>query len=152
METTFRWRNWLSVSMLFFLIFGVIKVGRSTCNAASQLSIPRRCLRCWRRSKYWAARLLAGGFSLRHPDSGTPSATGDQKDSTFEMSRTRCGRGTIMPLLPYKSKLCCLSDQWRSIIPIFLQSHNFFVVPSSGLCRLRDQSNQSESCASVRQS
>src|SRR5947207_7288399 len=27
METTFRWRNWLSVSVFFFLIFGVIKVG-----------------------------------------------------------------------------------------------------------------------------
>src|SRR5439155_7618106 len=26
---------------------------------------------------YWAARLLPCGFSLRHPGSGTPSATGD---------------------------------------------------------------------------
>src|SRR5438874_7909093 len=27
METTFRWRNWLSVSVFVFLSFGVIKVG-----------------------------------------------------------------------------------------------------------------------------
>jgi hypothetical protein len=26
METTFRWRNWLGASVIFFLIFGVINI------------------------------------------------------------------------------------------------------------------------------
>ncbi len=36
METTFRWRNWLSVSVFFFLIFGVIKVGLAIVVPATQ--------------------------------------------------------------------------------------------------------------------
>ena len=81
METTFRWRNWLSVSVFFFLIFGVIKVGLAIVVPATlhlSCSFPGVVFGAGD-ATYWAARLLAGGLSLRHPGSGTPSATGDQK-------------------------------------------------------------------------
>ena len=70
METTFRWRNWLGASVIFFLIFGVINVGLAIAVPATlhlNGSFPALSS-VLETHNYWAARLLACAMT-------TPSLT-----------------------------------------------------------------------------
>ena len=77
METTFRLRNWLSVSVFFFLIFGVISRIAIAVPATLHLAVYPGVVFGARDAQHWATRLLAGASA-----SGILAAVNHQRLAT----------------------------------------------------------------------